>query len=57
MPNAGVEATLAADMFSVGIGDPVVLEKANFAISGLKDLSVKTLLAKLEQQSSRKAAV
>jgi beta-phosphoglucomutase len=54
---AGIEAALAANMFSVGVGDPAILGKANFVISGLKDLSVKTLFAKLEQQSSRKAAV
>ena len=52
---AGIEAAIAANMFSVGIGDPVILGKANFVTSGLKDLSVKTLIAKLERQSNRKA--
>jgi len=52
---AGIEAAIAANMFSVGIGDPVVLKKANFVASGLKNLSVKTLIAKLERQSNRKA--
>ena len=52
---AGIEAAIAANMFSVGIGDPVILEKANFVTSGLKNLSVKTLIAKLERQSDRKA--
>ncbi len=52
---AGIEAAIAANMFSVGIGDPVILEKANFVTSGLKNLSVKTLIAKLERQSNRKA--
>jgi hypothetical protein len=42
-------------MFSVGIGDPVILGKANFVTSGLKNLSVKTLIAKLERQSNRNA--
>jgi beta-phosphoglucomutase len=52
---AGIEAAIAANMFSVGIGDPVTLGKANFVTSGLKDLSVKTLIAKLERQSNRNA--
>ena len=52
---AGIEAAIAANMFSVGIGDPVILEKANFVASGLKNLSVKTLIAKLERQSNRNA--
>ena len=52
---AGIEAAIAANMFSVGIGDPVILGKANFVTSGLKNLSVKTLIAKLERQSNRKA--
>jgi beta-phosphoglucomutase len=50
---AGIEAALAARMFSVGIGDPDILKKANFVTSGLKDLSVETLIAKLQRQSSR----
>jgi beta-phosphoglucomutase len=53
---AGIEAAVAAGMFSVGIGDPAVLAKANFVTSGLKDLSVATLLARLEHQSSRASA-
>jgi beta-phosphoglucomutase len=52
---AGIEAALAAHMFSVGIGDPVILKKANFVTSGLKNLSVETLIAKLQRQSSRSA--
>ena len=52
---AGIEAAIAANMFSVGIGDPVILKKANFVASGLKNLSVKTLTAKLGRQSNRKA--
>jgi beta-phosphoglucomutase len=52
---AGIEAAIAANMFSVGIGDPVILGKANFVTSGLKNLSVKTLIAKLERQSNRNA--
>jgi beta-phosphoglucomutase len=52
---AGIEAAIAANMFSVGIGDPVILKKANFVTSGLKNLSVKTLTAKLERQSNRNA--
>jgi beta-phosphoglucomutase len=52
---AGIEAAIAANMFSVGIGDPVILKKADFVASGLKDLSVKTLIAKLERQSNRNA--
>jgi beta-phosphoglucomutase len=52
---AGIEAALAANMFSVGIGNPVILKKADFVTSGLKNLSVKTLIAKLERQSNRNA--
>lgn len=52
---AGIEAALAANMFSVGIGDPVILKKADLVASGLKNLSVKTLIAKLERQSNRNA--
>jgi beta-phosphoglucomutase len=52
---AGIEAALAANMFSVGIGNPVILKKADFVASGLKNLSVKTLIAKLERQSNRNA--
>ena len=52
---AGIEAALAAHMFSVGIGDPVILKKANFVTPGLKNLPVKTLIAKLERQSNRNA--
>jgi beta-phosphoglucomutase len=52
---AGIEAALAARMFSVGIGDPDILKKANFVTSGLKDLSVETLIATLQRQSSRSA--
>jgi beta-phosphoglucomutase len=52
---AGIEAAMAANMFSVGIGNPVILKKADFVVSGLKNLSVKTLIAKLESQSNRNA--
>ena len=50
---AGIEAAVAAGMFSVGIGDPVVLGQADFVVAGLKDLSVTTLLAKLKRPSNR----
>jgi hypothetical protein len=52
---AVIEAALAARMFSVGIGDPVILKKANFVTSGLKDLSIEILIATLQRQSSRSA--
>ena len=52
---AGIEAAVAADMFSVGIGDPAVLGKADFVTAGLKDLSVKTMIEKLERRSRRNA--
>jgi beta-phosphoglucomutase len=52
---AGIEAALAARMFSVGIGDPDILKKANFVTSGLKDLSIEILIATLQRQSSRGA--
>ena len=50
---AGIEAAVAAGMFSVGIGNPSVLGKADFVIPGLKDLSVTTLRSKLEHRSNR----
>ncbi|MGA7675754.1 MAG: beta-phosphoglucomutase [Rhizomicrobium sp.] len=53
---AGIDAAMAAGMFSVGIGDPGILGKADFVASGLKDLSVKTLIAKLERRSDRDAS-
>ena len=52
---AGIEAAIAANMFSVGIGDPVVLGKADIVTAGLKDLSVTTLLDRLEHRSNRTA--
>jgi beta-phosphoglucomutase len=52
---AGIEAAMAANMFSVGIWGSVTFGKANFVASGLKDLSVKTLIAKLERQSNPNA--
>jgi beta-phosphoglucomutase len=51
---AGIEAALAAGMFSVGIGEPAVLGRAHFVTSGLKDLSVTKLLARLEHQTAPK---
>jgi beta-phosphoglucomutase len=50
---AGIEAAIAARMFSVGIGDPAILKKANFVTAGLKELSVKQLVARLELQGAR----
>jgi beta-phosphoglucomutase len=52
---AGIDAAIAAGMFSVGIGDPGVLGKADFVASGLKGLSVKALIVKLEHRSNRGA--
>ena len=34
---AGIEAAIAANMFSVGIGDPVILEKSEFRYFGLEE--------------------
>ncbi|MDE2135050.1 MAG: beta-phosphoglucomutase [Alphaproteobacteria bacterium] len=51
---AGIEAAIAANMFSVGVGDPAVLGNADFVVSGLQALSAETLIAKFERQSGRK---
>jgi beta-phosphoglucomutase len=45
---AGIEAALAAGMFSVGIGSPVILKRANIVAAGLVQLSVQSVLASFE---------
>jgi len=40
---AGIEAAINAGMYSVGIGDPKILSKANFVISSLGEMSLEKL--------------
>lgn len=40
---AGIEAAISAGMYSVGIGDPKVLNKANIVISSLKEMTLEKL--------------
>jgi beta-phosphoglucomutase len=37
---AGVQAALNAGMFCIGIGSPVILEKAHFVVPGLKEINL-----------------
>jgi len=41
---AGVEAAIAAGMKCIGIGDPLILAKANAVIPGFKDLNYAKLI-------------
>lgn len=40
---AGIEAAINAEMYSVGIGDPKILSKANFVISSLGEMTLEKL--------------
>lgn len=40
---AGIEAAISAGMYSVGIGDPKVLHKANIVVSSLKEMTLEKL--------------
>ena len=40
---AGIEAAINAGMYSVGIGDPLVLNKANIVVSSLKEMTFEKL--------------
>lgn len=40
---AGIEAAINAGMFSVGIGDPLVLYKANIVVSSLAEMTLEKL--------------
>lgn len=40
---AGIEAAINAGMYSVGIGDPLVLNKANIVVSSLKEMTLEKL--------------
>lgn len=40
---AGIEAAINAGMYSVGIGSPEILNKANFIISGLHEMDLSKL--------------
>jgi beta-phosphoglucomutase len=41
---AGIEAAIAAGMFSVGVGHPTILYKADVVIPGFREFSVRHLL-------------
>lgn len=40
---AGIEAAINAGMYSVGIGDPLVLNKANIVVPSLKEMTLEKL--------------
>lgn len=40
---AGIEAALNAGMYSVGIGDPTILDKANIVIPSLEEITLEKL--------------
>lgn len=40
---AGIEAAVNAGMYSIGIGSPDILNKANFVISGLNEMTLEKL--------------
>jgi len=40
---SGIEAATNAGMYSVGIGDPLVLNKANIVVSSLKEMTLEKL--------------
>jgi beta-phosphoglucomutase len=40
---AGIEAAINAGMYSVGIGDPKVLDKANVVVSSMKEMTLEKL--------------
>ncbi|MBU3092121.1 beta-phosphoglucomutase [Clostridium sp. CM028] len=40
---AGIESAINAGMYSVGIGDPLVLNKANIVVSSLKEMTFEKL--------------
>jgi beta-phosphoglucomutase len=46
---AGIEAARAADMYSVGIGNPAILKRADIVTSGLVQLTVQSVLASFER--------
>ena len=45
---AGIEAACAAGMFSVGIGCPAILKRADMVVPGLAKLTVQSVLASFE---------
>lgn len=47
---AGIEAARAAGMFSVGIGNPAILKRANLVAAGLAQLTVQSVLASFEPE-------
>lgn len=50
---AGIEAARAADMHSVGIGNPQILNRAEIVAPGLASLSVEMVLAAFEPGKER----
>lgn len=40
---AGIEAAINAGMYSIGIGNPEILNKANFVIGSLKEMTIEKL--------------
>lgn len=50
---AGIEAARAAGMFSVGIGNPAILKRADVVVPGLAQLTVQAVLASFEPGRER----
>ncbi len=46
---AGIEAARAAGMFSIGIGSPAILKRADVVVPGLAQLTVPSVLASFER--------
>jgi len=50
---AGIEAALAAGMFSVGIGDPAILKKAHIVAPGLGGISLEEVVLAFDPGKDR----
>lgn len=53
---AGIEAALAANMLAVGIGNPVILTKADLVVPGLSELSLVQLRAAWDNKKNKTVA-
>jgi beta-phosphoglucomutase len=54
---AGIEAAERAGMFAVGLGDPRILQQADFVASGLDTVSVREIRDLFEQSRARRGSV
>jgi beta-phosphoglucomutase len=53
---AGIEAACAAGMLAVGIGDPVILGRADLVVPGLSELSLVQLRAAWDNKKNNTVA-